>query len=156
MIRPATEADLGELAELHRASILTLCSEHYRHDQLREWTSGLRAESYAPLLETHEVVLVERAGKLCGFGVFDPQGALINATYVAHDAVREGVGSALIDAMESSAIGHGLGAVHLHATLNAVAFYEALGYTNEGLTINRLPSGAELPCVRMSKLLDPR
>lgn len=156
MIRPATQADLGELAALHRASILTLCGGHYDQDQLREWTSGLRAETYAPLLNTHEVVLLERAGKLCGFGVFDPVGALINATYVAHDAVREGVGRALIEAMESSAIGHALCAVHLHATLNAVTFYEALGYTNDGSTTNRLPSGAELPCVRMSKQLVTR
>lgn len=151
MIRPATRADLAELSELHRASILALCSGHYSDEQLREWTAGLRAESYAPLLEAHEVVVIVRAGRLCGLGVFDPARALINATYVAHDTVRQGVGRALIEAMEQSGIGHGLCAVHLHATLNAVGFYEALGYTREGLTTNRLPSGAELPCVRMSK-----
>jgi GNAT superfamily N-acetyltransferase len=153
LIRAATHDDLNELAVLHRASIMALCTEHYSQEQLREWTSGLRAERYAPLLESHVVILDERAGKLCGLGVFDPRAGLINATYVAPVVVRQGVGRALIEAMEQIASERGVHEVHLNATLNAVPFYESLGYANDGPAINRLPSGAELPCLRMRKVL---
>jgi N-acetylglutamate synthase-like GNAT family acetyltransferase len=81
----------------------------------------------------------------------DPAEALINATCVRPDAARRGIGRTLVAVMEAAARASGATEVRLNATLNAVGFYETLGYSRAGDASNRLPSGVELPCVVMIK-----
>jgi putative acetyltransferase len=152
-IRPATPSDLVRVAEIHRDSVLALCSGHYDAAELAEWTSVLRPEAYALLLSLREMYVAEADGELVGFGVLGPADALIHATYVTPGAARRGVGRALIARMEEAARGRGCGELHLNATLNAVSFYERLGYVRGADAKNRLPSGVELPCVQMHKAL---
>ena len=153
MIRPATPHDVPAMLSLHRASILTLCKDHYSAEQLTHWTTPLRVELYANLLPTHQVLVYERSDELAGFAVLDPQLGLINATYVAPGATGQGIGRALLAALEQRARAHRLSQLHLHATLNAVPFYTKLGFVRAGAATNRLPSGIELPCERMHKQL---
>jgi GNAT superfamily N-acetyltransferase len=150
-LRRATANDLQSIFALHRASILELCTDHYTTDQLAEWTAVLRPDMYLALLSTHEVFVAEDMGSVLGFGVFDASAAFINATYVSPAAVRRGVGRGLMAAMEGSARHAGATQVRLNATLNAVPFYARLGYSQHGASVNRLPTGAELPCVAMQK-----
>jgi putative acetyltransferase len=58
-----------------------------------------------------------------------------------------------MEAMDAAARASGCTELQLNATLNAVPFYERLGYVSSGRSSNRLPSGVELPCVAMSKSL---
>jgi putative acetyltransferase len=153
VIRAATARDVPAILDLHRASILALCKGPYSDEQLTQWTAPLSAELYAKLLATHQVLVQERGDELDGFGVLDLQSGLVNATYVAPSRAREGVGSALLAALEQQARARGLARLHLHATLNAIGFYAKLGYIQDGAATNRLPSGVELPCVRMHKQL---
>src|SRR4051812_26516505 len=103
MIRAATSRDVPAIMALHTASILTLCRSYYSSEQLTLWTTELGGLSYASLLTSHTVIVDERDGKVCGFGVFDPRSSLINATYVEPTDVRRGVGSALMTEMMASA-----------------------------------------------------
>jgi putative acetyltransferase len=97
--------------------------------------------------------VAENGGEVAGFGVLDPNTALINATYVSPREVGRGVGRALLEAMEAEATQGGFSQTRLNATLNAVGFYERTGYVQHGLDQNRLPSGVELPCIDMRKNL---
>jgi len=152
-VRRGTAEDLEEVADLHKASILELCAEDYTPEQLASWTEALTPEGYKTLLGTRELFVATDDGEVRGFGVLDLKASVINATYVSPTAVGQGVGRALVEAMERVAIEHGLGQLTLHSTLNAVGFYEALGFVRGEQSTNRLPSGAELPCVVMRKSL---
>ena len=153
-IRPARREDLPTVAELHRASILTLCAGRYSKSELSEWAGALQADGYAQLLASREFLVAEEAGSILGFGVLDLGKSLINATYVSPAAVRRGTGRRLVEAMEQIAVANGLLVLHLSSTLNAVPFYERLGYVQKGPGHNRLPTGSELPCVMMTKKLE--
>jgi putative acetyltransferase len=155
MIRRAAPADAGALASLHRASITELCAAAYSEEQLAHWIAALEPAIYEALMETSEVFAAVENGTLVGFGVCAPRESLINATYVAPSATRRGIGRGLMAAMERCLVGAGVSEARLNATLNAVPFYEALGYTPAGRTTNRLPSGVELPCVAMAKRIPP-
>jgi putative acetyltransferase len=152
-LRRATAGDLVAIAAIHRASIGLLCAVAYSREQVEEWLSALRPEAYAGLLAHHELYLVEDGMGPRGFGVYDATSAFIHATYVAPAEVGHGVGRMLMAAMENSASANGAREVNLHATLNAVGFYEKRGYVRSGVTANRLPSGIELPCFAMAKAL---
>jgi putative acetyltransferase len=151
MIRHATQEDLECVATLHKASILGLCAGHYSALQLAQWTEALRPEGYAALLTSREFLVAEENGELLGFGVLDIREALINATYVCTRTTRRGVGRCLVEAMEAIARQSGVARLRLSSTLNAVSFYERLGYVQQEASTNRLPTGVELPCVVMTK-----
>ncbi|HET6333804.1 MAG TPA: GNAT family N-acetyltransferase [Polyangiales bacterium] len=153
IIRQATSNDLARIGEIHRQSILELCKTHYTPAQLADWTSALRPAAYEALLASHRMIAAEDGAELLGFGVFDPNTGLINATYVDPSAARRGVGRALLTALENQARAASFGEVRLNATLNAVGFYARLGYVSRGRESNRLPSGVDLPCEMMRKHL---
>jgi putative acetyltransferase len=151
IIRRATDEDLQHVAAVHRASIMELCAQHYSVVQLAQWHDALRPGGYAALLATREFLVAEENGALLGFGVLDLNDSLINATYVSPKVTRRGVGRRLVQAMETIARQQGVTRLHLSSTLNAVPFYESLGYLQEGASSNRLPTGVKLPCVVMTK-----
>ena len=65
-------------------------------------------------------------GDVIGMGALD--GGSIKRMYVSREYRRRGVGSEICRLLESQARRRGLTSVHLVAYVNAVAFYEALGY----------------------------
>jgi ribosomal protein S18 acetylase RimI-like enzyme len=154
MIRRAIGDDASALSALHRASILELCASAYSLEQRMPWVAGLQPALYVSLLSLRELFVFERDDELLGFCVFDLQTAFVHANYVHPKAVRRGIGKQLMALAELSLRDRGAHEVQLHATLNAVPFYTALGYRELGLTGNRLPSGLELPCMAMRKTLE--
>ena len=153
LVREATKDDMESVATLHRRSILDLCKTHYSDEQLNEWTAALHGSAYSLLMRTHEFLVAEADSELAGFCVFDPREGLLNATYVSPLASRHGVGRGLVAAVEAIARARGVPRIQLNATLNAVGFYERLGYAAIEMASNTLPTGVALPCVTMSKAL---
>jgi GNAT superfamily N-acetyltransferase len=154
-IRRADPSEAHALAALHQASILAECSSAYSPQQINAWLAAIHADAYIKLIN-HACVLVATdnvGSNRLGIGVSSPENALINAVYVAPQMTRRGVGRTLMDEMEALLLRAGAHEARLNATLNAVAFYRTLGYSNEVPTLNRLPSGIELPCIAMSKPL---
>jgi putative acetyltransferase len=156
MIRSATSSDARALAVLHRESISELCRSDYSAEQVSAWLAPLQPALYEELARSRAMFVFAQDGALLGFGVCDPAQALVNAAYVHPSATRRGVGRALMAAMERVLSDHGAHEARLNATLNAVSFYQALGYAHRGRASNRLPSGIELPCELMSKTLGTR
>jgi GNAT superfamily N-acetyltransferase len=153
MIRSARASDAEAICAVHHASIRALCSAAYTEQQLGAWLACLEPPVYRALLSTRRMIVFEQDGGLLGFGAHDPALGFVHATYVSPTTARQGVGTSLLRDME---IYTEASVLQLHATLNAVAFYEARGYRRGELASNRLPSGVELPCVCMSKPLAPR
>lgn len=52
--------------------------------------------------------------------------------FVKHDYSNQGIGTALVNVFEEKCLQEGFPAVRLSSTVEAVTFYEALGYKNNG------------------------
>ena len=81
----------------------------------------------------------------------DPQhdAARIRAFFIAPEAARRGVGSALFARCKQAAQAHGFQGLELMATLPGVPFYSALGFQKIEDVVDTLPNGVALSFVRM-------
>ncbi|PSQ06968.1 GNAT family N-acetyltransferase [Halobacteriales archaeon QS_6_71_20] len=159
-VREADPADAAAVRRVHEASILGLGPRGYDAEQVDAWAGDRTPADYGHLggAGRHSVV-AERDGDadgdsrgdgaVVGFGELTPERAdylagppatvggddaavgAVEAVYVHPAHAGEGVGSALLAALEREASARGLDALGLHASLNAVGFYERRGYERE-------------------------
>ena len=137
-IRRARSEDAQTIRDVHVASIKGLGRQTYDEEQVAAWARDRDQEDY-PINEPETAVFVaERRGSIVGFGYLrttpdadftaDVDGKLA-ALYVHPAVTREGVGTTLLQALETRAREAGCESLGLWASLNAVPFYEAQGYT---------------------------
>jgi len=151
IIRPATDHDREAISQVHDASVREVCSAWYTPAQILAWRSGRGPES-VPIHE-HDMVVAEEDGRILGFGELSAEESEICAVYVAPDALRRGVGAAILAELEAVARRHGLDSLQLCSTLGAVEFYERHGFESLRETIFTLRAGVDLPCFEMRKSL---
>jgi GNAT superfamily N-acetyltransferase len=135
-IRRATVEDLHGINAVHSESTLGICATRYSAVELSQWTDTLRPDRYVALFAGREFIITEEGGKILGFYVLDLRESLINATYVDPKTVRRGIGRSLVEAVESAAKQGGVSQLHLNSILNAVPFYERLGYVQKRTAYN--------------------
>jgi ribosomal protein S18 acetylase RimI-like enzyme len=154
MIRRATIDDAEEICDLHIRSIRVLCFADYTPQQIEAWAGRKKPELYSRAMteggETMFVAVDEQQGRIIGFAAFKE--AEIYGLYVAPEAVRRGVGSALLDAAEAAMRSNGVTLVKFRSTLTALSFYQCHGYVRGDDAIARM-GGVDVPCVWMSKTL---
>lgn len=153
LIRPARPTDAEGICEVHVAAVRTTCASHYQPHELAAWSDRLRPASYERVLRERVMVVAEQDGRLVGFGQLHPETEEIEAIYVHPDAGRQGVGQALHDALEAEARKLRLTRLKLYASLNAVGFYEHLGYRRGEPTTLSITPEVPLRCLRMEKAL---
>ena len=152
-LRRAMITDTEKMCRMHKASIRNLCRSHYTSDQIEAWAGPKRPEQYERLIRDLIVLVVEDGADVVAFGALEGAAADIRALYVAHEFVGRGIGSMVLEALESEARRLALPRLTVSATLNSVAFYGTRGYSSVGAAENVLPQGVSLPCVRMEKTL---
>ncbi len=150
-LRRGMITDTEKVCRMHKASIINLCRSHYTSDQIETWAGPKRPEHYERLIRELIVFVVEEGADVVAFGALDAAAADIRALYVAPEFVGCGIGSMVLEALESEAGRLAISKLSVSATLNSVAFYGARGYASLGAAENVLPQGTSLPCVRMEK-----
>jgi L-amino acid N-acyltransferase YncA len=154
-VRPAQSADCAAIWAVHTRAIRHGAATHYSPGDLAAWSSRMTPASYAEPLLTRTVLVAERAdGRIVGFAQLNAAEGAIDAVYVDPDETRRGAGRALVEALERQARTAGVTSLALDASLNAVPFYEALGYRRECDTRHALGDGHSIACVLMTKRLD--
>ena len=152
-IRPARHADCRAIWELHSSAIRQVCGRVYPAEQIEAWAGLLAPDRYQRVIDELVVVVAEDDLGVVGFGQLDPARCLIQAVYVLPDRLRSGLGRALLGELERRARASGCRELWLMSTLNAVPFYEAMGFGRVGDAMHELPEGTRLPCVEMSRPL---
>ena len=76
------------------------------------------------------------------------------AIYVRGTAVRQRIGSRLLQCCIDVALSQGAHDVHVEASLVAVPFYLKNGFVELGTGSHRLRNGPDMPCVHMKKTLE--
>jgi GNAT superfamily N-acetyltransferase len=155
VVRPAREADLDTIGAIQEAAILALAACAYAPDQLAAW-ARVGIETRHGLLGQGSFFVAEIRGQTVGVAGWsadggDRSGAWIRYVFVRPDAVRKGIGRRLMAAVEVSARGAGRSVFHVWSSLNATAFYQALGYRRRRAIRVPLGRGLEMSGMHMVK-----
>ena len=156
IIRPARLGDALEIAALHHVSVHALAGAFYPREVLDNWSPPVTlAGAERRYRESQEdgglTLLADHQGALAGFSVVIPEAGEIAACYVAPEAARQGVGKALLNAMEAAATAHGVHELRVRASLNAKSFYSAFGYHVIGRGEHRFEDGTVMVVAFMRK-----
>ena len=159
VIRDMRPEDARAFLEIHRAAVRGVAANDYPPEVIDAW---------APAQETDEAVAFVRAnpegelrliaeigGCIVGVAALVVTKAELRACYVAPEATRRGVGSALVRKLEQVAREQGLAFLGFDSSVTAAPFYEALGYENREAGEHVLASGQRMACVKMRKALSP-
>jgi putative acetyltransferase len=146
VVRPARDADLDTIAAIQEASILALGTGVYARDQLEAW-ARVGIETRHGLLGQGSFFVAQIHGQTVGVAGWSADGvdrsaAWIRYVFVRPDVVRQGIGRRVMEAVEASARANGRRVFHVWSSLNAVAFYQALGYRRRRAV--RVPLGRGL------------
>lgn len=152
-IRKAAPTDAAAACKLLRRSIEQGCAPDHRGraDILDTWLANKNPQNVAAWFAsaTNHAIVAERDGELLGLALLTQAGKLA-LCYVDPDALRIGVGRALLAAVEAQARAWNIGKLHLHSPTSTATFFERHGYANAGLE----KSCFGLECSLMWKQLD--
>jgi GNAT superfamily N-acetyltransferase len=155
VVRPAVEADLDTIAAIQEAAILALGTGVYARDQLEAW-ARVGIETRHGLLGQGSFFVAQVHGQTVGVAGWSADGgdqsaAWIRYVFVRPDVVRQGIGRRVMAAVEASARANGRRVFHVWSSLNAVAFYQALGYRRRRAVRVPLGRGIEMSGMHMVK-----
>jgi putative acetyltransferase len=127
-LRPFMPADTMALRDLFAQSIEELTADDYDEEQRLAWAaSAADAGEFRARLAGMLTLVVQLAGEYLGFGSLKDN-KTIDMLYVHPDFAGEGVGSALLEALEKIAGARGAPQITVDASDTAVAFFERHGY----------------------------
>lgn len=152
-IRRAVASDAAAIYDVHISAILVTCAREYSEHEISGWIAGKTPDGYVPAIAASDFFVALSALRIVGFSEFDPESREIAAVYVHPSYSRRGVGQLLLREAEAAARTRNVPSVHLHATLNAVPFYQAAGYELERFGILSMRAGSSLRCAIMHKSL---
>lgn len=127
-LRPFMPADTIALRELYAQSIEELTQEEYDEDQRAAWaTAAVDAQAFAKRLAGMLTLVVQVGGEYAGFAALKDN-QHVEMLYVHPYHAGEGVGTALMDALEKIAAARGSAEITVDASDNAQPFFEGRGY----------------------------
>lgn len=127
--------DVPELLRVYTQSLREQGRGVYSEEQLAQLAPTDRGNEFESLVverPDREVVVAEDDGVLVGWGGVRVDDGSLLGVYVDPESTNQGIGRAVLDAVETTAYRHGLRALSVFAALNAVGFYEACGYVRVG------------------------
>jgi putative acetyltransferase len=153
LLRPLRPDEMPELVALHAASFAALGTAYPPH-LVPAYVAMLNEPGYAPEVLASDLWVAARDNTLLGSAGWAPQDgevARIRKVFVHPDAARQGLATRLVRAAEERAQAAGHTRFVLRAYLNAVPFYENLGYRADRPGERALADGISMPVLFMRK-----
>jgi GNAT superfamily N-acetyltransferase len=155
-LRPLSVDDLSAARYIHATAFAGAARNHYSPADIDAFTAFIRSPRYADLLLGNHAVAACIGSEMVGTAAWsagEPPSptARILAVFVRPMFTGDGIGRQLVGYIEEEARGAGYQALEVSATLNAVGFFQDLGYllVREGAWA--LPLGHEMPVAFMRK-----
>jgi len=157
LVRKAQPEDAFQMHHVHVTSVRTLCASDYTFEQIEAWVGKLdpqKRRQYMTQGSHREILFVaeEKLGVIVGFSSLGINE--VNAVHVHPHYTQMGVGTLLLNAVETEARAQNMKKLKLSASITAVPFYQARGYQAIARSFHTLRSGVEIPCVSMEKSLE--
>ena len=127
-IRMANESDLLELSTLFRHTVLVNAPQYYTPAQTAAWASSPdnTARFCQFILGVNTFVATDKTGIL-GFAGIGEDGH-VASTYVRHGCLRQGIGSALMQAVLEYAEKHHLQRLYAEASEFSLGLFQKFGF----------------------------
>lgn len=154
-LRPALPLDINALWALRTVAVRVSCATHYAPEQITVWTASPVPPAYAAMLAAGGGIVALQGDIIAGYAMLDADKHEVDAVFVDPARAGLGIGKRLLAALEQLARGRGIARLHLSASLNAVPFYAAAGFTALREEAYAHPSGICLASVAMEKALAP-
>lgn len=153
-LRPFLPADAMALRDLFAQSIEELTQDEYDEDQRLAWISAAEdADAFRQRLASQLTLIIQQDGEYLGFASLKDNKS-IDMLYVHPYHAGEGVGSALVAALEKIAAARGASRIETDASDTAVPFFEQRGY--DAVQRNSIPRDDQwLSNTTMVKKLNP-
>lgn len=127
-IRPFMPADTMALRDLYAQSIEELTADDYTEDQRLAWMAKAEdAKAFAERLGSMVTLIVQVEGEYLGFASLKDN-TVLDMLYVHPYAAGQGVGTALVDALERLALARGVKEITVEASDTAQSFFAYRGY----------------------------
>ena len=153
ILRPLRPGEMPALVAMQSASFAALATA-YPPALAPTYGAMLREPSYAAEVVESDVWVAEGEGAILGSAGWLGQGdglGRIRKVFVHPRAARQGLATRLVRAAEERARAAGCTRFMLRAYLNAVPFYESLGYVADRPGERALPGGLSMPVLFMRK-----
>lgn len=155
-LRPLSVDDLSTARYIHTASFSGSAPEHYSQADIDALNAFVRSPRYADLLLGNNAVAAWIESEMVGTAAWSPGEGRSPTARIIMVAVRplftgEGIGRLLVDHVEEEANAAGYSALEVSATLNAIGFFEGLGFRVVRSGSWALPLGHEIPVAFMRK-----
>ena len=128
-LRKYKTSDCPAIAGLFYNTVHTVNLADYTQDQVNAWAAGkVDLEAWDRSFREHDTVVAVEGKEIVGFGDMDETGYL-DRLYVHKDHQREGIATAICDALESAAVNRpGVVKITTHASITARPFFLSRGY----------------------------
>ena len=155
-LRLLTVDDFATMRYIHASAFKTMALSHYPDDEVTAFATYIYTPTYADLIRGENVLagfLGEEMVATAGWAPADDNGisARIRSVYVRPLFTGIGVGRRMAMEAESWARRSGFKTFGARVTLNAVGFFEALGYEVTSHGVHMLPDDQGLPVSFMRK-----
>lgn len=153
-LRAATCDDLAALWELRTRAIAHACAAHYSDAILAIWLASPVPDSLRQLVASGDGTVAVEDDCMLGYAVLNAVSGEVEGLFVEPAQQGRGIGALLMRAVEAMARTTGPQRLFLSASLNAVPFYQRVGFliVREEMYPHR--SGVGIPSVYMEKQLD--
>jgi GNAT superfamily N-acetyltransferase len=155
--RPIREGDLDGVQAMQARSFAGLGRGANTAEEIQAHVAEIMAPAYrSELLANHLIVAEDDGGRIVGTAGWcamadRPRTARIRKVFVDPDHAGTGLGRRLVEAAEADALVQGFRDFAVRSNINAVPFYERLGYRAERAGTMATHSGVDLRVVFMAK-----
>lgn len=134
-LRPASREDAAAMARLQSESLRQHGRDHYTDEQLAHLAppdpdgDSIPEAEFAD--ESCRPIVAETDETIVGWGSVHLEPNVLAATFVDPDYSGQGIGRTIVDELERIAREEDIERLTVPASLNAVGFYEALGFERQ-------------------------
>jgi putative acetyltransferase len=154
-VRVYRDSDISQIVSLFYDTVHTVNAKDYTQEQLDAWAHederAARLTAWGTSLRHNITYVAEMDGRIVGFADLTHAGKL-DRLYVHKDHQGQGIATALVQSLESTARSLGIQEIFTEASITAKPFFERHGYqTLHSQTVER--RNTTLMNYKMSKIL---
>jgi putative acetyltransferase len=152
-VRAVRFEDVASILRLIESAIERGCRDHYDSAQRRAVYIGYASNLFVDALGSYQTLAAEIGGRLVAVAQLDVASGALRALFVDGDSQGQGVGRALLAAVEARARAAGCSRLRGAMSRNAVRFYGRAGFVPCGGPARLLSAGIRVPVTWMEKSL---
>ncbi len=119
---------LKKLVEIHKLCILETNSKYYDSEQIKEWISSVNIKNIQEQLTNSSWIIVKEKETIVGFAQYCLNESEIYQIQILPQYQGKGYGRELYRYIEKEFRDKNIATISLYSTLNAVSFYEKVGF----------------------------